>query len=147
MGAKRQPGVCRDQALGLDWFCHDDLARIVHGSKTCRAGRDLLPRTSSARTGPPKNERYGRTWLTLAAAWFTTEGAMKQVGVRKEMALTRETSGVALASAIAFSADLTRLAGGRVPFPKGVFRYKSHEEANEHQAACLAQSMARLAWE
>jgi hypothetical protein len=31
-----------------------------------------------------------------------------------------------------------------VPFPKGIFRYKSHEEANEHQAACLAQGMARL---
>lgn len=69
---------------------------------------------------------------------------MKHVGVRMEPALSRETSGAALASAVTFSADLTRLAGGRVPFPKGIFRYKSHEEANEHQAACLAQGMARL---
>jgi hypothetical protein len=72
---------------------------------------------------------------------------MKQVGKRKECPLTLEANGAALASSVAFSADLTELAGGRVMFPKGVFRYKSHEEANAHEAACLAEGMARLAKE
>jgi hypothetical protein len=73
------------------------------------------------------------------------ESNMKQIGIRKEQPLTRETSGAGLASAVAFSADLTRLAGGRVMFPKGVFRYKSHEDANAHESRCLAEGMAKLA--
>lgn len=69
---------------------------------------------------------------------------MKIVGKRIEPPVTTSTSGSSLASAVTFSADLTQLAGGRVMFPKGVFRYKTHEEANEHQAQCLAQGMASL---
>lgn len=72
---------------------------------------------------------------------------MKQVDKRIEPAMTVEVSGSALASNIAFSADLTQLAGGRVFFPKGVYRYKSHDEANAHQSDCLAQGMAQLAIE
>lgn len=72
---------------------------------------------------------------------------MRQVGKRIEPTITEEVSGLALASNIAFSADLTQLAGGRVFFPKGVFRYKSHDEANAHQADCLAEGMAKLAME
>lgn len=72
---------------------------------------------------------------------------MRQVGNRVEPSLSAEVSGSALASNIAFSADLTQLAGGRVFFPKGVFRYKSHDEANAHQLECLAEGMAKLAME
>jgi hypothetical protein len=72
---------------------------------------------------------------------------MRQVGKRVEPTMTAEVSGPALAANIAFSADLTQLAGGRVFFPKGVFRYKSHDEANAHQAECLAEGMALLAME
>lgn len=57
---------------------------------------------------------------------------MRRVGKRVEPAVEAKTSGASLASNIAFSADMTRLAGGRVFFPKGVYRYKSHEEANAH---------------
>ncbi|MFT7724245.1 MAG: hypothetical protein QM788_15660 [Roseateles sp.] len=70
---------------------------------------------------------------------------MKQVGRRIEPPLLAEPSGAALADGLAFSASVAGLAGGRVFFPKGVFRYKSHAEANAHQAACLAEGMARLA--
>ena len=59
---------------------------------------------------------------------------MRRVGKRVEPAVEVKTSGASLASNIAFSADMTRLAGGRVFFPKGVYRYKSHEEANAHQS-------------
>lgn len=61
--------------------------------------------------------------------------------------MTIEPNADSLASGIAFSADLSRLAGGVVMFPKGIFRYKTHEEANEHEARCLAEGMARLARE
>jgi len=56
-------------------------------------------------------------------------------------------SGTSLAEGIAFSANMAQLAGGRVFFPKGVFRYKSHAEANHHQTEYLAQGMANLAKE
>jgi len=69
---------------------------------------------------------------------------MKQVGKRLERSMTAVPSGAALASTIAFSSDIAELAGGRVFFPKGIFRYRSHAEANEHQAACLAVGMAQL---
>ena len=72
---------------------------------------------------------------------------MRHVGHRKEPSMTPEPSAVSLASGIAFSADITQLAGGRIMFPKGVFRYKSHEEANSHEARCLADGMAQLARE
>jgi hypothetical protein len=72
---------------------------------------------------------------------------MKEVGKRVEPLVLDVPSGTALASAVAFSAGVIQLAGGRVFFPKGVFRYKSHAEANEHQAACRAEGMARLVLE
>lgn len=72
---------------------------------------------------------------------------MRQVGKRIEPVMTAEVSGSALAANIAFSADLSQFAGGRVFFPKGVFRYKSHDEANAHQSDCLAEGMAQLAME
>lgn len=72
---------------------------------------------------------------------------MRYVGKREEPAMTIEVSGSALASNIAFSCDLTQLAGGRVFFPKGVYRYKSHAEANAHQSESLAKGMAQLAME
>jgi hypothetical protein len=72
---------------------------------------------------------------------------MRRVGKRVEPAMEVKTSGASLASNIAFSADMKRLAGGRVFFPKGVYRYKSHEEANAHQSECLAEGMAKLAKE
>ncbi len=31
--------------------------------------------------------------------------------------------------------------------PKGVYHFKNHEEANEHQAYCLSLKMAKLAME
>ena len=72
---------------------------------------------------------------------------MRQVGNRVEPPLLGVPSGASLADGITFSASIAQLAGGRVFFPKGVFRYKSHEEANQHQASCLAEGMAKLAKE
>lgn len=72
---------------------------------------------------------------------------MRQVGKRTEQPLVSAPSGEFLALNIAFSSGLAQMTGGHVFFPKGVFRYKSHSEANAHQSACLADGMAKLAKE
>jgi hypothetical protein len=68
---------------------------------------------------------------------------MRRVGNRVERPMTAVPSGEAWASTMAFSADLAALAGGRIFFPKGLFRYKTREKANAHQAACQAAGMAQ----
>lgn len=70
---------------------------------------------------------------------------MRQIGKRKEPPITPEATGENLAGGVEFSADMAKLAGGSVMFPKGVFRYKTHEEANAHQELWLARGMAQLA--
>ena len=72
---------------------------------------------------------------------------MKHIGSKREPTITAEVNGAALASSVAFSASMVALSGGKVMFPKGLYRYKTHEAANEHQASCLAAGMARLAKE
>ncbi len=72
---------------------------------------------------------------------------MKQVGKRVESQVQIQASGESLAAAFAVTHTASSLCQGRVMFPKGVFRYKTHEEANAHEAQCLAEGMARLARE
>jgi len=72
---------------------------------------------------------------------------IRQVGKRVEAAASSQPSGAALEAGLSFSAGLSLFAAGRTFFPKGVFRYKSHEEANQHAAECLANGMAALAKE
>lgn len=72
---------------------------------------------------------------------------MRQVGNRQPGAPALAPSAEALEQGFALSASLALFTDGRVLFPKGVFRYKSHEEANRHAAECLAAGMARLAKE
>lgn len=70
---------------------------------------------------------------------------MRQVGKRHAATASLNPSAEALDQGLAFGAGLTLFTGGRVFFPKGVYRYKSHEEANRHEAECLAAGMAKLA--
>jgi hypothetical protein len=71
---------------------------------------------------------------------------MKTVGRRHiEPELSATPSGAALAAGAAFSESIAAIAGGGSFIPKGVYRYKTHAEANEHEAACLAAGMAALA--
>jgi len=69
---------------------------------------------------------------------------MKTVGTRREPAVTREPSGDALAAGARFSETLAHLAPSTF-IPKGIYRFKSHEEANKHQLDCLARGMGLLA--
>jgi hypothetical protein len=69
---------------------------------------------------------------------------MRQVGTRRERPLARHASGELLAEGARFSETVANLA--KTTFiPKGVYRFRSHEEANLHEAEHLAQGMGKLA--
>lgn len=69
---------------------------------------------------------------------------MRRVGSRTEQPIVAQPSGPLLAEAARLSESLSALAPAAY-MPKGLYRYKSHEEANQHQQDCLARAMALLA--
>ena len=69
---------------------------------------------------------------------------MRQVGTRRERTLVEPASGELLIEFGRFNDALSRLAPSTF-MPKGVYRYKSHEEANAHAQECLVRGMAELA--
>ena len=69
---------------------------------------------------------------------------MRQVGARREPAVAERASGLLLAEGARFNETLARVAPSTF-FPKGVYRYRSHEAANQHALDCLARGMGRLA--
>jgi hypothetical protein len=65
---------------------------------------------------------------------------MRQVGLRLEPAIARQASGLLLIVGARFNESIAHLA--RTTFvPKGVYRYKSHDEANRHATDCLVRGM------
>jgi phage FluMu gp28-like protein len=67
---------------------------------------------------------------------------MKVVGHRVERQISKQESGVLLAEGARFNETIAHLS--RVAYiPKGVYRFKSHEEANRHEEECLVRAMAR----
>jgi hypothetical protein len=73
---------------------------------------------------------------------------MRTVGLRKERPLGVMASGVLLAQGARFNDEIHRLPTGTATFiPHGVYRFKTHEEANQHQMDCLVKGMARIARE
>ncbi len=73
---------------------------------------------------------------------------MRTVGLRKERPIGFVASGALLAEGARFNDEMHRLPTGDTTFiPKGVYRFKTHEEANQHQLDCLARGMAKLAFE
>ena len=73
---------------------------------------------------------------------------MRIVGHRKEHPITFSASAALLAEGARFNDGIHRLPTGNTTFiPKGVFRFKSHEDANRHQQDCLVEGMARIALE
>lgn len=79
---------------------------------------------------------------------FNERDAMKTVGQRKERPVGVDASGALLAAGARFNDEMQRLPTGDSSFiPKGVYRFKTHAEANQHQLDCLAQGMAKLARE
>ena len=71
---------------------------------------------------------------------------MRTVGHRKEHPITFSASAALLTEGTRFNDELHRLPTGSQTFiPKGVTRFKTHEEANRHDQECLAMGMAEIA--
>lgn len=73
---------------------------------------------------------------------------MRIVGHRKEPEITFSASAALLVEGARFNDEIHRLpTGNRTFIPKGVFRFKSHEDANRFDLDRLAEGMAKIAME
>lgn len=73
---------------------------------------------------------------------------MRIVGSRKEQPISFSASSELLVEGACFNDEIHHLpTGGITSFPKGVFRYKTHEDANRHELDCLTEGMAQIAME
>jgi hypothetical protein len=71
---------------------------------------------------------------------------MRTVGHRKLQELTFAASAELLVASARINDSLRRFPGAGSTFiPKGLYRFATHEDADEHRLACLARGMARLA--
>jgi hypothetical protein len=67
---------------------------------------------------------------------------VKTIGHRQPPPLTRQASGAQLEAGAKFSETLACLSP-LLGIVKGVYRYPSHEAANQHWLECVAHNMAR----
>ena len=71
---------------------------------------------------------------------------MRVIGRRLEAPLSFSASGKFLAQGARFNDDLRGLPTGDAAFiPKGLYHFRTHEDADAHAQACLAERMARIA--
>lgn len=71
---------------------------------------------------------------------------MKVVGKRKLRQPEAKASGSLLAESARFNDGLASAPGfGSTFIPKGVYRFRTADEADSHRQRCLAEGMARLA--
>lgn len=69
---------------------------------------------------------------------------MRVVGQRREPALVAQASGTLLTASARFGETLSAFATDTF-IPKGLFRFRSAEAANQHQLDCIAKGLARRA--
>jgi len=73
---------------------------------------------------------------------------MRTIGHRKERPVTFSASAELLAEGARFNDEIHRLPTGNTTFiPKGLFRFKNHEDANRQQLDHLTEGMAQIALE
>jgi len=73
---------------------------------------------------------------------------MRTVGNRKPRPLSFVGSGALLLEGSRFNDDLLRLpGGGRTFVRKGLYRFKTHDDADRHNLDCIAARMAKIATE
>lgn len=73
---------------------------------------------------------------------------MRTVGQHKERPIAPLASGALLAEGARFNDEIHHLPTGNTTFiPKGVYRFKTHEDAYQHQLDCQAKGMAKVALE
>jgi hypothetical protein len=69
---------------------------------------------------------------------------MRTVGRRKDRPITFSASAQLLAEGARFNDEIHRLPTGCTTYiPKGVYFFSTHDDANQHQLACLVEGMAR----
>lgn len=71
---------------------------------------------------------------------------MRTVGHRREPSLALRGTGTLLAEGARFSETIAHLAKSTF-IPKGVYRFRSHKDANTQQEDSLVRGMGRLAAE
>lgn len=71
---------------------------------------------------------------------------MITVGHRRERPIAMQGDGRLLAEGARFNEAISHLAVSTF-IPKGVYRFRTHQDANKQQEDCLAQGLARLAAE
>jgi hypothetical protein len=71
---------------------------------------------------------------------------MRQVGTRQEVILQAHASGALLREACAFNETLQAAFpyGKMLVVQKGVYHFKTHQEANNHQAQILTDTMVAI---
>lgn len=73
---------------------------------------------------------------------------MRTIGHRKQRPITFSASAELLIEGARFNDEIHRLPTGNTTFiPKGVFRFKNHEDANRQQLDNLVEGMAQIALE
>lgn len=71
------------------------------------------------------------------------EQSMRIVGRRKIRPIAFHASGKLLAEGSRFNEEMQKLPSGRTTrVPKGVFRFHSLQESNEHWLTCVSNAMA-----
>lgn len=71
---------------------------------------------------------------------------MRTVGRRQPSMISFAASASRLAEGARFNDEIHRLPSGSDSFmPKGVYRFKTHAEANQHQMECVVRGMASVA--
>jgi len=71
---------------------------------------------------------------------------MRTVGHRKEPPITFHASAASLEKGVQFNDEIHRTFSTQDNgVKKGVYHFKSHRDANEHQNQCVAEKMARMA--
>lgn len=68
---------------------------------------------------------------------------MKHAGKRKERDITLHADGALLREGALFNTEMQKLQS-TFRFPRGVFRYKSHEEADRHMMDCVVESIVAV---
>lgn len=68
---------------------------------------------------------------------------MKIVGKRKARSITFHADGNLLRKGALFNTEMQKMQS-TFRFPRGVFRYKSHEEADRHMMECVVNSMVAV---
>jgi hypothetical protein len=85
-------------------------------------------------------------WLKPTLPKHPNKQSLRQVGTRQEVIFQVHASGTLLREACAFNETLQAAFpyGKMLVVQKGVYHFKTHQEANDHQAQILTDTMVAI---